>query len=722
VFLAAQVLTVGSPALAQTGHATSSKAKSTAKKSAKEKTVKKKAPSKSKGKGKNKGKKAPSAKAKAKQATGIEGVRAPRLPRREPVTLTARDREAFAEAMKAVYARAWSRAEDAIARTNSPVLKKIVQWAYIKEPGSHSSFAERTAFILNNPGWPGLREMQRRAEESLGDPVTVTVPAAVVAWFNERPPLTTIGKVAYARALKATGDPGKASELAKEVWATGDFDRGLERDFLDAFGSDITQQDHRRRLDNLLYAEDTVEAERLLPRMDAATVAAARARMGLITDAGNVATLLRNVPPEFANDPGLLYDRIKWRRRHKQMDAARELLAQLPATVPRTDLMWQEREALAIDALNNGLVSQAYNIANEHGELKSAADLADAEWLAGWIALRFLKDGTAALPHFEKVYDTVQYPANVARGAYWTGRTAAFLGRDDIATEWYEKAAVHITTFYGQLALARLKTDPMPTLSDDPVPTEDDRKEFESREVTQAMRALADIGDTTYLRSFIFAAADAADSAVDNVMAAEFADRLGHPEYGVALSRQAGRDKIVLLRHGYFLPTYPIPTTPEAALILAIARQESSFDPNARSPAGALGMMQLMPATARGVARSAGVKFVNTKLISDPAYNLRLGAYFLDRLVERFDGSYVLAAAAYNAGPSRVRQWIRDFGDPRDPHVDAIDWIERIPFSETRNYVQRIMENLMVYRARLAKTRVIGQTLEAELPRAKPAR
>jgi len=654
---------------------------------------------------------------KKKLAPLSASARAPALPRREPITLTARDREAFAEAMRAAKDRAWSRAQSAVERTNNPILHKVVDWSYMREPGAHAPFADRVAFIANNPGWPGLKDLERRAEESLGDPVSVTVPAALISWFDEHPPITTAGLVGYAHALQTSGNIEKTTQIAKKAWATGEFDRNEERDFLESFGALLTPADHRQRLDNLLYNENTTEAERMLSRVDNATAATAQARIGLIMAAGNVEALMRAVPAEFADDPGLLYDRIKWRRKHDQNDAARALLPLQPDTGPRPDLMWKERENLAEDALDNGLITQAYNIVTNHGDLTGATGLADAEWMAGWISLRFLQDGKAALPHFEKVYNTVQMPANLARAAYWAGRAAESLAQPDLAADWYRRAAIYVTTYYGQLALGRLHDDPLPALSDDPVPTADDRKDFEARELTQAMRALADIGDTTYLRAFILAVADSSDDAVDRVMAAQIADRLGHPDWGVSLARQAGRSNITVLTYGYPVPSYQVPTEPERAFILAIARQESNFDPNARSSAGALGLMQLMPPTAKAVAKQSGTKYVVKKLTSDPAYNLHLGAAYLKSLTNSFGGSYLLTAASYNAGPGRVRQWMRAFGDPRDGQTDPVDWVEKIPFSETRAYVQRVLENMMIYRARLAKTRAIGQTLEAELVR-----
>lgn len=676
-------------------------------------------------KGKAAAKEKPAAKTKqAKKPTPPKALaaaaKAPPLPRREPFTLTARDREVFTEAMRAVEARQWSKAIGAVARSDKAILQRIVNWAYIREPGNHVTFSERTAFIANNPGWPGLQTIQRRAEESLDESVTVTVPAVLIGWFSTHPPLSAGGKAAYARALRISGETEKSIPIAREAWRAGMFDRGGAQGFLELFGADIRPEDDIARLEHLLYEENTLSAERQLSRVDPVTAQVGRARIALMTSAGNVEGLVAAIPAAKLDDPGLVYDRVKWRRKQDKSEAARALLPQFPDRGPRPDLMWKERNLLARDALNAGLITEAYAIAKNHGELDAAGGLADAEWLAGWIALRFLKDGEAALAHFEKVYDTVQIPANVARGAYWTGRSAEFLGRSDLADDWYRRAATYVTTYYGQLALSRIKSEPIPALSDDPVPSVEDRNAFEGRELTQAMRALADVHNKTYLRAFVLALADSSDDVAERHLAAEFADRMGHPEWGVSLSREAARDGIPLLTYGYPLPAYPVPSDPERAFVLGIARQESNFDPNAISSAGALGLMQLMPPTAKQVAKKQGVKYVQSRLTSDPAYNLTLGSAFLHSLVDNFDGSYVMAAAAYNAGPGRVRQWVRQFGDPRDGQTDPVDWVEMIPFSETRGYVQRVMENVMIYRAKLAKTRVISSTLEAELVRAKP--
>jgi soluble lytic murein transglycosylase len=263
--------------------------------------------------------------------------------------------------------------------------------------------------------------------------------------------------------------------------------------------------------------------------------------------------------------------------------------------------------------------------------------------------------------------------------------------------------------------LSRLTDPTLPQLPLDPTPTPAEREAFEAKDLTRAARALADVPGMPHLRNFLLALADSSDFAAERHMAAELAGRLGRADLGVWIARQAGRDRIIIMTHGYPLPSFPLAAAPEKALALAIIRQESNFDPVAESPAGALGLMQLMPATARATAKALKLGYDKRRLTRDPLYNVRLGSAYLNGLVEDFNGSYIMAAAAYNAGPSRARQWARTYGDPRAAGVDAIDWIESIPFSETRNYVQRVMENLMVYRAVLAGSLQVPQTLEKEL-------
>lgn len=657
--------------------------------------------------------KKPSAPIAAPSTTPVPNVTVTTSPPPAPaVPLSARDREVFAQAIKAALKHDWSKARAAIAQTRNPLLQKVIEWGYLRDPGPHAGFIERTNFLAANPKWPIATEMRRRAEEAIDD----SVPLAVLdSWFTAHPPLSTAGKIAYARVLRGQGKIDEAHSLARDAWTTGNMNKDDERAFMREFESILTADDHWARIDRILYDEQTTAAERLFSYVSPERVLVARARIALIGGARNADSLVAAVPQALQNDSGLLYDRVKWRRQRGDDLGARQLVPPYSLNGPRPDLWWRERSALSRNALTAGNITEAYTLAKHHGSV-DALSVSEAEWFAGWIALRFLKDGEAALAHFQKVYDSVQTPPSLARGAYWTGRTTEFLGRPDLAAEWYQRAATYVTTYYGQLALARLKGDNVPQLPQDPTPTPEERAAFNANELTQVLRALLDIDAKPYQRAFAQALVESSDQAVDRLMTAELANKLSRVDLGVVIARQAARDKITLVQFGYPTPAYGYPPAPEKALILAITRQESNFDAGALSSAGARGLMQLMPATAKGLAKREKIPYAEKKL-ADPAYNMRLGAAFLEDLVESFNGSYVLAAASYNAGPGRARQWIKQFGDPRDRAVDPVDWIEQIPFAETRGYVQRVMENVMVYRAVLAGNQQVPRTLEAELVR-----
>jgi soluble lytic murein transglycosylase len=634
-------------------------------------------------------------------------------PAAEPRVLSARDRDLLNQAVKAAAKRQWAAARQAAARAGNPLVAKIIEWAYIREPGQHVGFLERTAFLTAHPDWPSSLDVRRQAEASIDDNVSA---GAITDWFAKFPPLTTDGKVSYARALRLQGKTAEADALARDAWRSGNFDRTEESEFLRDFGAVLTPEDHRVRVDTILYTEQTSAAERLFPRLTDDYAKVAKARIALIGSTKNVETAVAEVPQSLQNDPGLIFNRIQWRRARGNDDEARALIPEFPLNSPRPDLWWRQRHVLARDALEKGFITEAYRLARHHGAT-DALSVSEAEWLAGWIALRFLKDGEAALPHFEKVYDTVQMPLSIAKGAYWVGRTMEFLGRADLANEWYTRAAAYPTTFYGQLSLSRLKGGPIPQLPHDPVPTAEERAAFNARELTSALRMVLEVDAKPYQRAFAVALADASDLAADREMVAELVSRHKRPDLGVVIARQSARDKFVLLQHGYPVPGFKYPAAPERALVLAIARQESNFDVAAQSPVGARGLMQLMPPTATAVARANKVKFDRNRLTSDGSYNIQLGASYLDSLVRSFGGSYIMAAAAYNAGPGRPRAWAQRYGDPRDPSVDPVDWVEQIPFSETRTYAQRVMENVMVYRAMLSDTKQISGNLEAELAR-----
>ena len=406
------------------------------------------------------------------------------------------------------------------------------------------------------------------------------------------------------------------------------------------------------------------------------------------------------MPESLRDDPGLVFERVRWRRRHGNSAGAVDLLLALDAQGGPAEPWWHERALLARRMLDVGRAEDAYRLARSHGQTDPAR-VSEAEWLAGWIALRALGEPSAAYLHFGRAEAAVRYPVSLARGAYWSGRAAEALGEAGVAADWYAAAAQYSTTFYGQLA-AQAVGGAMLALPDDPVPLVADAEDLGRSELATAAVLIAEIGEQAYLRPCLLRLEEDADTPEQRHLVARFAAALGRPDVGITIFKQALQESgSILASAGY--PQIDVGRSAvEPALVLALIRQESAFNPQAISSAGARGLMQLMPSTARYMAAAERVRYDGSLLSGDADYNLRLGTAYLNKQLQDFGGSYVLAAAVYNAGPARVKGWLRAYGDPRSPSVDVIDWIESMPRDETRNYVQRVLENLQVYRHALA--------------------
>jgi len=627
--------------------------------------------------------------------------------------LSVNDRDLFRRALVAVKDRKWKTARAQIRNIEHPLPAIILDWMYMREPGSHVSMRARIAFIRTHPDWPSMKQLIRQTEGSVDNSLS---DLEVVQWFNEHPPVTADGKIGMANALKDLGQEQSAAEVIRDAWINGTFTRSTERRFLRQYNTFVSTTEHLARLNRLLWDRHTNSARRMIKRVDNANQALGEARIALINSAYGVDRAISRVPESLRSDPGLTYDRIRWRRVRGRLDSARELLRSDSINLIRPALWWLERHILARDALASGFPNLAYSIASNHGQTSNLG-LSEGEWLAGWISLRFLFDPYQAEQHFRRVYDVVQFPVSLSRGAYWVGRSIDAQGDNKHARNWYRKAALHNTTYYGQLALARLANEPTPQLPLNPMPTITERSAFHQRKLAQAVRIAAETGADDLMRPFVLSLADSSDFSSGKHLAAELAIRLQRPDLGVWVARYAAQQKVILVETGYPIPSYSLPTDPEKALTLGVIRQESNFDVTARSRAGALGLMQLMPRTARHVARSNRLRYNRSRLTSEPDFNIELGTSYLRNLLKQFRGSYVLSIAGYNAGPDRSWRWIRAFGDPRDEDVDAVDWVEHIPFSETRNYVQRVMENVMVYRSVLQESQEMAQTLELDLSR-----
>jgi len=547
----------------------------------------------------------------------------------------------------------------------------------------------------------------RRAEETL--PLHYD-PKKVVAVFAGQEPLTGDGKFKLGAAYIRLGQEAYGEFWIREAWTKHTLSRDIERELISNYKSVLTKEDHRARLRHVSWWGATAAARRMYPYVDKTDQIVAQARLDLAASRSKSASLAP-VPRRYLDDPGLIYEQAR-RFREADMDKeARDILKKAPqdeALLVRPDKWWRERGLLARRAIEDKLFGEAYTLAAMHAG-KSGIDFAEAEWLAGWLALRYLDDPDQAVLHFKSLFDGVRYPISKARAAYWLGRSFERIGNAGEARAWYQRAATLQTTFYGQLAAERIAGDDQALLQL-PEPwtvSQDDISRTLSRDIIKAVIMLHDFGQPKTLKQFVFHLSDHLDEPIALASFADIIGRLGYPHYSLKVAKKASLKHLFLIDRAYPVDPVPQPASSaisvEPALVLGLSRQESEFNPTAKSPAGAVGAMQLLPATAKATARRHGLTYDPGKLARDAAYNMTLGSAYLSDLVKRFDGSYVLAAAAYNAGPTRVRQWLDIYGDPRDPKVDPIDWIETIPYSETRNYVQRILENTQVYRYRLAR-------------------
>ncbi len=618
-------------------------------------------------------------------------------------------------AFAAAKAGDWLKVREIGNGISDPTLQNLLTWADLIRSTANASFEDRANFILENPEWPWQRRVRRLAEESMRATMR---PEAVISWFERFEPLTNQGRQLLGTALLAVGNHVQGREVLRDAWIKRDFSAAEEQHFVQRFGTLLTKDAHSRRLDWLLWEGDGDQARRMFPHVDPGDRLTAVARMRLRDMSPGADAAIAMVPQTRRYDPALVYERLRWQRRREFNEAARNTLQAYPLDQVRPKMWWGERSILSRRALAEGYVSEAYRTARDHA-LTEGAEFADAEWLSGWIALRFLGEPKQAASHFEQMFKGVSYPISRARGAYWLGRAADALGDRLLAARWYQTAAQHPTTFYGQLAT--LKLGGKLRLPPNPHPTPEEARAFKKNELVRAVEILAAYKQTNRLRPFVLRVGELEDSLGWKALAAALANAHGQHDLAITISKQAERKGRPLMTDGYpsiATPESRPPSIPvlEKPLVLAMVRQESAFRTNAVSPAGARGLMQLMPGTASQVARKINVPYSRSRLTTDPTYNLKLGEAYMGGLLQRFDGSYVLALAAYNAGPERASTWMNANGQARESVNSAIDWIEQIPFEETRNYVQRILESLQIYRMQVDGSGS-GVTIEDDLRR-----
>ncbi len=601
-----------------------------------------------------------------------------------------------------VRRRKQSEATQAEAAIGDPVARKLAEWIILRSGDNGASVERYQAFIAANPGWPSQTFLRRRAEAALWDDRRDD--DAVLGYFQNEAPLSYKGRLVLGRALLARGDRANAERLVREAWRDSDLTAAaMETAILDQFGPLLRPADHKARMDALLYGSDGFEAAlRAAHRLGGDQVALARARIAVSKRASNAKALLDDVPGHLRDDAGYIFSKIQWLRRQERVAEAGRLMLSAPRDPARLydlDEWWIERRVLARELLDLGDNRTAYLVARDAALPAKDVYKTQKEFTAGWIALRFLKDPATATQHFARIVERSDNPTALARAGYWLGRAAEASGRGMDARAAYQSAAVHSTSYYGQLARAKLGL-PQIELNRAPSASLRGGERFEMVRAAQLLYALnerdlvipilADMGDN----------AEAEVLAGLGEVAARHNDARGQLLLGkAAMNRGLPFDVYAFPATG--LPHYrPIGPEVDPSVLFAIARQESGFNPSVVSPAQAYGLMQVTPSAAKYVTRKYGAAYDLGRLKNDPVYNTTLGAAELGGLLDDYRGSYIMTFAAYNAGRGSLRKWIARYGDPRDPNVDAVDWVERIPFSETRNYVQRIMENLQVYRAR----------------------
>ncbi|MGK2873607.1 MAG: lytic transglycosylase domain-containing protein [Alphaproteobacteria bacterium] len=636
----------------------------------------------------------------------------------------------IARSIGAIDSGSWDYARKLAAQSGDPASRKLVEYLYLTSSRSSPSFAEIASFLIANPNWPGRKELVVRAEHTF----LPTMPLRErIEWFRRYPPYTAKGKFQAAQTFIEAGDTKTGQRILREIWRDGGFETDIERQILRDYGHALDRQDHITRFDGLLWRGQRDAAVRMYRLVGRDMELLGKARLALRFRAPDVEAALSRVPNTLRTDAGLFYERVHWRLNNgipdKALDLARDGAHSLRAPQSAIgSIWWRHQDTLTRMALEKRDYKTAYHIAATHNYRlpDEVVHYAEAEWLAGWIALRFLKQPATAFPHFTRLFNAVSSPISRSRGAYWAGRAAEAKGDAKAAKFWYGEAARYPISFYGQLAAEwNGGTVVRAALDNTKRPTQQELNTYSRQELARATQILLSVNKDSQARQFFTALVGQSRKPQDYRLAASFASELQRRDFGVLAAKQASRDAVWLFEEGY--PTISLPSDvtwrngPEVALILSLSRQESGFNTGAVSSAGAQGLMQLMPATAEGVARKMKIPYSPQKLTKDPVYNLRLGTSYLDQMLTNYDGSYVMALAAYNAGGSRVTKWSAQNGDPRKATTDVIDWIELIPFSETRNYVQRVMESVGVYRLRLGIT---GDPfrIDTDLTRGRPAR
>jgi soluble lytic murein transglycosylase len=600
----------------------------------------------------------------------------------------------------------WVNALEQTKKIKDKEFKNLVTWLYLKQNRNLATFSDYENFIIKNADYPRIGRLRYMAEHKII--LENTSPETIINWFNGSEPLSGTGEIKLGEAYMKIGKIQIGTSLIKSGWVKADLSKKDVRYYRKKFKKILTSQDHLKRADYLAWDNQYWDLKRMLPYLPKKEKLLYNARFILMTNSYGVDKAISDVPRELVNDLGLQYNRLKWRTRRNRLEGSLEILRKFHGeeTLVYPELWWKLRENITRDLIYEKKYSLAYEVSSNH-HLNEGPEFADAEWISGWMALSFLNKSELAINHFENFYNNVGYPISLARGAFWLGLAHEKNNNLEEAKKYFKEGSKFTNTYYGQLSFNKIKLGQDFKLSPEHKLSDGYEKEFNKNKLIRHVRLLKEMDRTEFSKDILKHLATLNVEKGSEILAAKLSTEVGRYDYAIQISKKASFEKRFINMFNY--PTISTPSEingkemPSQELILAIIRQESEFDARANSHVGAQGLMQIMPSTAKLVARNLKTAYSKSLLKSDPSYNIKLGTYYINSLLEDYDGVFPFAIGAYNAGPNRIKSWVKRYGDPNKGEINFIDWIELIRFKETRNYVQRVIENINVYSFTLNK-------------------
>ena len=610
--------------------------------------------------------------------------------------------ELAAKAINAMQKGNWPNALSLAKKTRNNDIYSFIQWRHLLTNRNNASYYDYQQFIDKNPDYPRIGRIKYLSEHKLS--TEKVSPKKIIKKFSEEEPLSSFGEMILGESYIINGESAKGINLIKKGFEKAELSKSDLRFFRKKYKKYLNSEDYIKRAKYLAWENKYWDLKRMLRYLPKEEQLLYTARQLLMSKSYGVDNAIAKVPDRLKNDSGLNYDRLKWRRKRGRVDSSLEILLKVPNNkiyLVRPEKWWKEREIIGRSLIYKKKYELAYKVVSKHSMVEGP-EYAAAEWMSGWIALSFLNDPILAVEHFDNFFNNVGYPISLARGAYWLGRSYEKMGSKDLQNKWYQEASKYLTTYYGQLAFLKINPEKTFELDLEQVVDKDYKKKFENKGLVKVIYLLNELNKDKYTKHILRHLALDDIEKGSEILAAELATNISRYDFAIQIAKIASYEKRFLNNYNYPIIGTPkiingrkIPETP---FILSIIRQESEFDMKANSSAGARGLMQLMTYTAKLVAKQAKLPYSKSRLTTDPEYNINLGSHYIAGLILEYDGSYPFAIAAYNAGPKRVKYWKRLNKNPQKNQIDYVDWIELIKFKETRNYVQRVLENYNVYR------------------------